>query len=250
MLELTSLSGGYKADADVLQNISLSVNKGELVTIIGNNGSGKSTLLRLILGIIRKTKGEVILDGRPLGELSRRDRAQRIAYLSQGRDTPDMTVQELVLHGRFPYVGIMSAYSREDRRIADDALEKMALREYAHTPLCELSGGMRQRAYIAMALCQEADYVLLDEPTSHLDVVHRLELMNVLKTLKENGRGILMVIHDLPLAFEYSDRIAVMCDGQLTAIDSPRALCDTAALKNAIGVNVSFDGTRYYCTMN
>lgn len=246
MIEIRGLTAGYRQGIDVIKGIDINLGKGEIVSIVGRNGSGKSTLLRAILGMMPHVSGQLCIDGTDMSVMRRKQRARRIAYLSQGRDTPDVTVGRLVLQGRFPHTGYMSPYSREDMSIAERAMESMSVSEFEHIPLRSLSGGTRQRAYMAMAICQEAEYILLDEPTSYLDISHQLELMALLRELRADGRGIITVMHDLPLALEYSDRIAVMSEGRLIATDTPSALCESNIIGNALGVEVKHDGKRYY----
>ena len=176
MIELKHISVGYGKQI-VLNDLSAAFEKGKLTAVIGVNGCGKSTLLKTILGMVPVSNGEIAIDGRPLAEMSRKDIARSIAYLSQGKGTPDMTVEQLVLHGRFPHLSYPRRYTTQDREIALAAMEQVGITDYARKPLYTLSGGMRQNAYIAMALTQGTDHILLDEPNTFLDISHQLELM-------------------------------------------------------------------------
>ena len=291
MLSIESLCGGYKnvktdkkdkiaknnkkykkdkKDNNVIFDISLSLERGEVISVVGRNGSGKSTLLRTILGMAERTGGNIMVDGVNIEDMSRREIACSIGYLAQGREVADMTVGELVLHGRFPHSAAMSPYSEHDRAIAFECILKMGLSEYTDTAIQELSGGMRQKAYLAMVLCQQTEYIFLDEPTTYLDISHQIELMRLLRelahdipdyngivhdSLDSNGiargdsersrRGILCVMHDIPLALEYSDKVAVIDRGRLVAFDTPSAVCESGILRSALGVGVTYDGRRY-----
>lgn len=210
----------------MLNDVSAFFEKGKLTSIIGVNGCGKSTLLKAILGILPLSGGEITVDGENLLTMSRNEIAKKIAYLSQGKNTPDMTVMQMVLHGRFPYLSYPRRYTGRDREIAYSAMGQVGILDFAEKPLFMLSGGMRQNAYIAMALAQDTDYILLDEPTTYLDIAHQLELMRLLKQLSENGKGIVTVMHDLPLAFDFSDTLTVMSNGGIIAFGTPSELCN------------------------
>lgn len=238
MLELKHLRAGY-GDQTVLRDVSLTLSPGTLTTVVGVNGCGKSTLLKAMLGILPHAAGEILIDGVSLSDMKRNEIAQRIAYLSQGKSTPDMTVSQMVLHGRFPYLSYPRRYKAHDREVARGAMETVGITHLADKPLCELSGGMRQNAYLAMALAQQTDYVLLDEPTTYLDVSHQLELMRLLRSLADAGRGIVAVMHDLPLAFDFSDSIAVIRDGGIAAYGAPQTLADSPVIRETFGVEMS-----------
>ena len=156
MIELHHVTAGYGKQT-VLHDMSLTIEKGSLTSIIGVNGCGKSTTLKAILGMIPLQGGKIMLDGENTSQLSRNAIARKIAYLSQGRNTPDMTVEQIVLHGRFPHLSYPRRYTGRDRAIAHNAMEQMGIADLAHKPLSALSGGMRQNTYIAMALAQGTD---------------------------------------------------------------------------------------------
>ena len=246
MIELNHVSSGY-GKKNILHDVSAVFQKGKLTSIIGVNGCGKSTLLKTILGLIPFRSGSVTIDGAPLKEMSRNDVARRIAYLSQGKSTPDMTVEQLVLHGRFPHLSYPRRYAYHDRVIASGALEQMGLAEYANKSLHTLSGGMRQNAYIAMALAQETDYVLLDEPTTYLDIAHQLKLIKILRNLADSGKGIVTVMHDLPMAFTFSDKIILINDGRILSDNSPAKVYEQNAVEQVFGISFvrSEDGGSY-----
>ena len=239
MLEIKNISAGY-GDKTVLENTSVSFERGKLISIIGPNGCGKSTLLLASLDILPISGGEITLDGQDLGTLGRNEIAKRIAYLAQGKSTPDMTVMQMVLHGRFPYLSYPRRYTEKDRAVAYSAMERVGICELADTPLSSLSGGMRQNAYIAMALAQDTDYILLDEPTTYLDISHQISVMRILRELAEEGKGIVAVMHDLPLAFELSDEIAVLHGKNIVCKDSPKIIADTFDMESVFGVRIKY----------
>ena len=245
MIELQDLCAGY-GKRQILHGISLSIHSGELLSVIGPNGSSKSTLLKAIVGILSPEAGEVRIDSMRANALSRTEVARKVAYLAQGKSTPDMTAEQMVLHGRFPYLHYPRRYGARDREIAAAAMEQTGILAFADRPMAALSGGMRQNAYIAMALAQDADYILLDEPTTYLDIAHQLELMKTLRRLADGGKGVAAVLHDLPLAFTFSDRVAVLADGGIAACDTPAALCKSGVVKEIFGVALIGDGDAGY----
>lgn len=237
MLELRNVAAAYGSE-EILHGISASFGAGQLISIVGPNGSGKSTLLKTMLGLIPVSGGEIFLDGTALESFGRPAIARRVAYLAQGKGSADMTVGQLVLHGRFPHLRYPRIYRDADRRLADAAMEKMGLTALADRPLSTLSGGMRQKAYIAMALAQETAYILLDEPATYLDITHQLELMRLLRALADSGRGIVAVMHDLPLALSFSHSVAVLAEGNLRKMASPEEICASGILEDVFGVAV------------
>ena len=248
MIELKDVSAGY-GGRTVIDDISLKILEGRLISIIGANGCGKSTLLKSIIGIVPIKSGTVTVGNIALTELSRQDIAKKTAYLAQGKSVPDMTVEQMVLHGRFPHLGYPRRYSKKDREIANNALKKVGIEALSDRQLSSLSGGMRQNAYIAMALAQDTDYILLDEPTTYLDVSHQVELMKILRSLADSGKGIAAVMHDLPLAFGFSDSIAVIRDGKIILCDTPEKVYKTNIVKDVFGIELQYaahDNAYYY----
>ncbi len=237
MIEIKNLSVKYDT-LPVLSELFLNIRSGEITSVIGINGSGKSTLLKSAVGILARDSGEISIDGASCDMLSAKDLAKKIAYLPQGRNTPDMSVFRLVLHGRFPHLGYPRRYTKADRELALAAMKTMGISELADKNLSELSGGMRQTAYIAMALTGEADYVFLDEPTTYLDVAHQIELMKNLLHLKNLGKGVVTVMHDLPMAFSFSDKIAVLDGGKILMHATPREVCESEIIERLFKVKL------------
>ena len=247
MIELKNIAAGYSKHT-VLENVSITFEKGQLTSIIGKNGCGKSTLLKATLGILPITGGEISLCGTPLKQMSRNGIAQKLSYLAQGKTAPDMTVMQMVLNGRFPHLKYPQRYSKNDIEIATASLNKMGITDLKEAALGTLSGGMQQKAYIAMALAQSTDYILLDEPTTYLDITHQLELMKILKSLAENGKGIITVMHDLPLALSVSDRIIVLDEKTIVADGTPQSVFESKTIEKIFGVSLeqSPDGNGYH----
>jgi len=237
MLEMKNISVSYGKET-VISNASLRVQKGKLLSVIGINGSGKTTLLKATAGLIPYKSGEIILNGKAIRNIKRKELARELAYLPQGRSIPDMTVEQIVLHGRFPYLSYPRRYSAEDMKIAETAMKKSGVWEYRRKSLLVLSGGMRQKAYISMALAQDAEYILLDEPVTYLDINNQIALMKDLRRLAEEGRGVVSVMHDLPLAFSFSDFIAILHQGKIIACDTPEKLYRSDEIRNVFSAEL------------
>lgn len=239
MIELKNITSGYRSKT-VLNGLSVSFPTGKLISVIGKNGSGKSTLLKTAAGIVPALKGEIIIDGKGASELSRQDTAKKIAYLAQGKSVSDMTAEQMVLHGRFPHLSYPRRYGSRDREIAHNALKQMGIEDLADRPLSSLSGGIRQKAYIAMALAQDTDYILLDEPTTYLDISNQVELMKTLRFLADRGKGIVAVMHDLPLSFGFSDSIAVVREGKIALCDTPISVSRSGIIEEIFDVDLQY----------
>lgn len=247
MLELKNVSAGYGRKT-VLDNVNLSFEKGKLTGIIGVNGCGKSTLLKTIPGILPLSCGEIFIDGVFAQSMTKTEIAKKISYLAQNKNTPDMTVEQMVLHGRFPHLSYPRRYKDTDREIVRKSMDMVGISHLKDVPLCQLSGGMRQTAFIAMALAQDTDYILLDEPTTYLDICHQLQLMELLKKLARNGKGIITVMHDLPLAFDFSDTITAINNGTVIISETPDKISASPLIKEIFGVNIKInsDNKFYY----
>ena len=249
MMELRQLRAGY-GEHMVLDGIDLALRPGEVLALLGPNGSGKSTLIRAALGLLPLAGGEVLIDGADAAALSPRQRAQKAAYLPQTRPVPNITALRMVLHGRFPHLTYPRRFRQEDYAAAMAALEQADAACLARRPMPELSGGQRQRVYLAMALAQDAPTLFLDEPTAFLDVSHQLEVGRLAGQLARQGKAVVLVLHDLPLALSTADRLAVLKGGRLLAVDGPEALCADGILNSVFGIELgrvmTDRGWRYY----
>ncbi len=219
LLSCESLHAGYNGKT-VIKNISLSFQEGSMVSVIGPNGSGKSTLLKCLGRLIKPTEGRVFLDGRSISMLNSSEIARNIGILAQSPSAPeDIPVHCLAAYGRSPYKKIMSSFTKEDREIVNWAVSAAGLDDKRHMPIGRLSGGERQRAWIAMALAQQPKILLLDEPTTYLDIHHQFEILELLQKLNKNcGLTVVMVLHDLNLASRFSGRMIALKNGE-TALD-------------------------------
>lgn len=248
MLELRNISAGY-GKKTVIQHISANIPSGKITALIGPNGCGKSTLLKAVCGII-PAGGDAVLDGIPLFKLPQKQLAQHVAYLPQNRPVPDITVQKLVLHGRFPYLGYPRRYRQEDLNAANSAIAQLGISELADVKLANLSGGQRQKVYIAMALAQDTDVVLLDEPTAFLDAASQLLMLHHAQMLCKNGKTVLIVLHDITQAMQFADSLLVMSHGEVAAVGNPQKIFSSGILNSVFDITVKrvlSDGIwRYY----
>lgn len=249
MIELQNLSAGYGGQT-VLDRVSLTFPDGQVTAILGPNGCGKSTLLRAVMGLHPASGGQVLVDGVPGTSLTSRQLARQVAWLPQSRGVPNITARRMVLHGRFPYLSYPRRYREEDHKMAAQALQWVGAAELADRPVQQLSGGQRQKVYLAMALAQDTKAVFMDEPTTFLDVGAQLEVMALARRLAGEGKTVGMVLHDLPLALRWSHRAAVLDRGTLRFCGTPEEVFASGALEEVFGVKLgrlrTEDGWLYY----
>jgi ABC-type cobalamin/Fe3+-siderophores transport system ATPase subunit len=226
------------SDGLVLQNLDLAVQEGEIVALVGPNGSGKSTLLRALGRILKPRGGTVLLEGHSLASLPTREVAQRLALLPQGPTlSDDLTVHELVWMGRSPHQGWLGLPNAGDKDAVDWAARETSIETLLQRNVSSLSGGERQRVWLAMALAQQPRLLLLDEPTTFLDLSHQLELLELVRYLNaEHGLTVVMVLHDLNQAARYAHRVVVLHEGAVQAEGTPQAVLTPATLRAVFGI--------------
>lgn len=249
MIQLEHVSTGYGPKL-VVEDISLELKPGQVLTLLGPNGSGKSTLLRTIAGLHPLAGGQIWIDGTPAQELTRRQMAQKITYMPQSRTIPNITARKMVLHGRFPYLSYPRRYRKEDYDAAQRAMERADAWELADSPVQSLSGGQRQKVYLAMAMAQETQTILMDEPTTYLDIQHQLNLMTVSQQLARQGAAVVLVLHDLCLALRFSDCCVLLQEGQMVQQGTPEEVFQSGALDEVFHARLcrvkTQSGWRYY----
>ncbi len=253
MLEAQGLTAWYRKDRVVLRDVTLSVAAGEVVALAGPNGVGKSTLLKTLLGLMRPKCGEIRVGGRLLAKLSPRERALAMAYAPQAAATAFPTcVFDAVLLGRRAHLGWRA--SPRDWQIVEQCLDRLGLTELAMHDVGCLSGGQRQKVVLARALVQDARFLLLDEPTSNLDLRCQLECLDVVqKAAHVEGRGVLVALHDLNLVSRYADRVVLLHLGSIVADGSPHQVLDRQAIRLVYGVDVAIthgEGHRHILALN
>ncbi len=249
MITLTDACAGYPGK-EILHHITVTFPPARLSVIVGPNGCGKTTLLRTIGAGLPLIQGGIAVAGRPLSDYDPVSLARTVAILPQSREVPDATVSRLVLYGRFPRLRYPRRYRREDYGIAAAAMERAGVTALGDRPLRSLSGGERQRAYLAMALAQDTPVILLDEPTTFLDIRAQLDLLELLGTLRDEGKTIVAVLHDLESALRTADAMLVMRDGRVAAFDTPEKIAQTQTLDDAFHVRTvaytADDGDKRY----
>lgn len=210
-IETKDLTLSY-GDAIIIDELDLAIPKGEITVFIGANGCGKSTLLRSLARLLKPKSGQILLEGEEVRHLSTKEVAKRLAILPQGPVAPEgLTVLQLVKQGRYPHQKWLKQWSTEDEQIVSQALEATGMKGLAERTVDSLSGGQRQRAWIAMTLAQQTDIILLDEPTTYLDMTHQIEILDLLFELNEQeNRSVVMVLHDINLACRYAHHIVAV----------------------------------------
>ena len=237
-LHVKDVSVGY-GERTVLDTINVDIKRGAITSIVGPNGCGKSTLLRTMSRLLNPTKGEIVLDGKSIHDIPTRKLATQLGLLPQTPIAPDgIVVADLVGRGRTPHQGILGRWSQQDYDIVAEALETTGISDLAERSIDELSGGQRQRVWIAMALAQRTDTLLLDEPTTYLDVKHQLDVLDLLTELnRDRGTTIVMVLHDLNLAARYSDELVAVSGGKVFAHGHPREVITKENVKSVFGID-------------
>ena len=234
------LTLGY-GDRVVVEHLDLDVVDRGITAVIGPNGCGKSTLLRALGRLLRPQGGEVLLDGRRIDRLPTRDVARMLGMLPQSPVAPEgLTVADLVTRGRHPHQAWFRQWSRDDEAVVAEAMSWTGVLDLADRPVDALSGGQRQRAWIAMALAQGTDLLLLDEPTTHLDLAHAVDVLDLVDRLHcDRGRTVVMVLHDLTLAARYADSLVAMRDGRIVAQGPPREVLTPELLADVFGLHAA-----------
>lgn len=240
MLSVKDLTGGY-GGAPVVRSVSFEVEAGTMLGILGPNGSGKSTLLKMLSGLLPAASGNVEIGGKSIAEYSRKAFARQVAVLPQLQaDTFSHTVYQTVSLGRYPHqTGLFAGWSDADERAVQKAMDRMGVTKYRDTEIEFMSGGERQRVFVAQALAQEAPVLLLDEPTNHLDIAHQQQLLDtVRRQATENGLTVVSVFHDVNLASLYCDRLLLMDRGEVAAIGTPDEVVDERRMETVYGARV------------
>ena len=224
-LETDSLTVGYDGKP-LIHDVCLEVQRGKIVTLIGPNGSGKSTILKTIVGQLSKVSGTVLLENTPMEQRRQREIAQRMAILMTERIHPElMTCYDVVSTGRYPYTGALGLLGKEDKKIVAESLELVHGADIADRPFDAISDGQRQRILLARALCQQPEIIVLDEPTSYLDIRYKLELLTILKTMvREKNMAVLVSLHELELAQRVSDTVVCVSGDRIDRMGPPETI--------------------------
>lgn len=236
MIEIKNLTFSYH-DKNVLKNISLRVDNGEILGILGPNGSGKTTLINILNGYLRKDNGEIIIKNKRIEEYSRKELARIMGVVPQ--DTVpafDFTVYDIVAMGRYPHLGIMDPISDRDKMLILEALKKTGLYELRDKSIREISGGEKQRVFIARVIAQGPEIILLDEPTSNLDIRYQIEILEIIEKMRSEGKTILMSMHDVNLAIRYCTKLALISQGMIYSMGNPNDVINEESIEKVYGI--------------
>jgi ABC-type cobalamin/Fe3+-siderophores transport system ATPase subunit len=235
MIKLENIYSGYNK-IEIIKNINIAFKEGSITSIIGKNGCGKTTLLRTAANLLKPFRGKIAIEGRDISDFPDNELAKKISFLPQLRIVPNITAFNLVMHGRYPYLGFSRIPQKHDKEIVERAIEEMSLNNFINKNIRELSGGQRQKVYLAMILAQNTDIIFLDEPTTYLDINHQLEILQIINKLKQMGKTIAMVLHDLSNALAYSDQVCLMNNGEIIIYDTPQAVYDSKEIDRIFNV--------------
>ncbi|KOO14910.1 iron ABC transporter [Vibrio xuii] len=237
MIKTHQLSVSYGKDT-IIQNLDLDIPEGKITALIGPNGSGKSTLLKTLCRINKGFEGELSVLGKPIKSYPDKELAKHISLLPQVLTTPeDITVRRLVEYGRSPYLSYWGKLSQQDHQKVDQAIEETQIQDLVDKKVDALSGGQRQRVWIAMVLAQDTPIVMLDEPTTYLDLSHQVELMKLIQKLNANGKTIIVVLHDLNQACRYCDHLVVLKSGKIAVTGAPETVFTESLLKDVFDLD-------------
>ncbi|WP_241591989.1 ABC transporter ATP-binding protein [Rosenbergiella epipactidis] len=236
-LATENLCAGYDKH-QIIHDVTLTIPAQKTTIIVGANGSGKSTLLHTLAGLNAAQSGKVLLEGSDLSQRKRRDIAKRMSFLAQSSPIPDaITVSTLVARGRYPWQGLLHQWSRQDEQAVDEALQLTGLSAFRDYPVAALSGGQRQRCWIAMTLAQQTALLLLDEPTTYLDLRYQVDVLTLLQTLtQQHNKTVVMVLHDLNFALHFADRLLFVKAGKVIAELDEANDCTAELIEETFGV--------------
>tara|TARA_R110000764_G_scaffold39423_2_gene88046 strand:- start:5000 stop:5767 length:768 start_codon:yes stop_codon:yes gene_type:complete len=236
-LSTHDLSVGYH-DKAIVKQVNLTIPDGKFIALLGPNGCGKSTLLKAIARILKPMSGQVHWHGENLHKIPSNQLARGLALLPQTQPIPEgIKVIDLITYGRSPYTGFWGRINAEDKKVIDRVMEETEITELANQLVSELSGGQRQRVWLAMTLAQDTPYLLLDEPTTYMDLSHQVELMHLLRKLNLKGKTIITVLHDINQAARYCDHLIVMKEGEIITQGSPESVLTQDMLKSVFSLN-------------
>lgn len=236
-LEAHNLTLGYDTK-QICQNLSLEIPQGKFTVIVGPNGCGKSTLLKSLCRLLKPTQGSILLDGKDIHQWPTKEVAKKLGLLPQSANTPNgIRVHDLVARGRYPHQSMFRQWSDDDQKAVNHAMQAASVVELADQSVDSLSGGQRQRVWIAMVLAQQTPTLMLDEPTTYLDIAHQIELLDLFKSLnRREGRTVVAVLHDLNQACRYADHIIALHGGELVAKGAPSDIIDEQLIERVFGL--------------
>lgn len=237
-IRVSDLTVAYEGNT-IIEGMNVTIPKGKISIIIGGNGCGKSTLLKTISRINKPSKGDIFINGKNVKSIKEKEIAKEVAFLPQGPVCPSgLTVRQLVAYGRFPHQKMMGGLNSHDKEVIDWAIEQTGLKEFADREVENLSGGQRQRAWIAMALAQETEIIMLDEPTTYLDLSYQLEVLEILEKLNETkGTTVVIVLHEINNAFRFAHNIIGLKKGKIVCEGEPKDVITKETLREIYGID-------------
>lgn len=251
MIRIEHLSAGYGKHM-ILNDLTLTIPDHSITAVIGPNGSGKSTLLKSFFQLADITSGEMYLNKESISSMRPKQLAQKICYLSQHHSLPSITVERLILHGRFPHLGYPRSYTNEDYEICEKSMAQAGILHLRNKNVSALSGGEQQKVFLAMAYSGQADILLFDEPTTYLDISCQIELLRTMSELRKDGKTILTVLHDMNYALKIADQLVVMNQGQIVACGTPDEIYHSHIIDEVFGISiqkiVDQNGNSHYVT--
>ena len=240
-MRIEDLSAGYHKKI-IVKGVSLEVRRGEIISLIGPNGGGKSTLLKSIFGELKPIEGAVFVEDQDIRSISLKELSKKMSIVNTDRVKPEhMSAMDVVMSGRLPYSDGFGLYSDSDRKAAAEAVSLMKIEKFAQKPFMDLSDGQKQRTLIARAICQDPEYLIMDEPTSYLDIRHRLELMDVIRGLSDKGVTVIMSLHELELALMISDRVLMIDSEGQVSCERPEVVLESGILQGLYGMTEEMD---------
>lgn len=239
MINVRDLRAAYDG-TEILHGVTAGFPDGKISAVIGPNGSGKSTMLRSLIRLVPEVSGNIDIDGKDLSKMSQQELARLIAYLPQSRNVPDIEVKRLVMHGRFPYLSYPRRYRREDHEMVAKALDWVGMSDLADRKMENLSGGQRQKAYLAMALAQDTDVIIMDEPTTFLDIKNQFDMLDRARSLADAGKTVILILHDFEAVLRYADHVILVSKGQILAAGDAEEVMRSEELKQAFDITPCF----------
>ncbi len=248
MIEIKNLSCGYNGK-EIVHNVDLCFEKSDVNIILGPNGCGKSTLMKAMVGVLNVKDSMICIDGKDINKYKDVERAKKIAFMPQIRNVPSMSVFDFMMCARYPYLGLSKVPEKVDVEAVENAIKVCGISEYSTSSIKKLSGGERQKVYFAFMLAQQTDILMLDEPTTYLDVKREFEILDMIKNMKKDEKTIVIILHDICHALKYADKIVVMDKGKIEAFGTPEQILESGVLEKIYNIKlhkIEFEGDTEY----
>ena len=251
MIEVKNLSCGY-GKKEVIHNVDVCFGKGEVTAVVGPNGCGKTTVMKAMAGLIKVKNDRIYIDNKDINQYKDMDRAKKIAFMPQIRHVPAMSVYDFLMCARYPYLGMSKQPEKSDIEAVENAISITGIGEYRMRSLKKLSGGERQKVYFAFMLAQQAEVLILDEPTTYLDIERQFEILDMIRLMKKNNKTVVMVLHDICHSLKFADKIVVMDEGRVKMQGTPDEIIESGVLEKIYNIKLKeleIDGNKEYITV-